>query len=102
MTANQIPTIVNEWIAHFENETGHKPTDTAIRIASLSYELGRQMADRGHHDKQIGREPLPFSSFEAQARTIIAGTTDAAVKCANVVAQLLHDNYMIGYNGKNQ
>jgi len=102
MTANQIPAIVNEWIAHFENETGRKPTDTAIRIASLSYELGRQMAGRGHHDKQIGREPLPFSSFEAQARTIIAGTTVAAVQCANNVAQLLHDNYMIGYKGKNQ
>lgn len=102
MTANQIPAIVNEWIAHFESETGHRPTDTAIRIASLSYELGRQMADRGHHDKQIGREPLPFATFEATAWCIIAGTTDTAIKCGNVVAQLLYDKYMIGYNGKNQ
>lgn len=102
MTANQIPTIVNEWIAHFENETGHKPTDTAIRIASLSYELGLQMADRGHTDQQTGRDPLPFSSFEAAARSIIAGTTVAAVQCANTVAQLLHDNYMIGYSGKKE
>lgn len=96
------PVIVNEWIAHFEEETGRKPTDTAIRIASLAYELGHQMADRGYNDKQIGREPLPFSSFEATARSIIAGTTVAAVQCANTVAQLLHENYMIGYDGEKQ
>ena len=104
MTANQIPTpiVVNEWIAHFENETGRKPTETAIQIASLAYELGRQMADRGYNDQQANREPLPFSTFEAQARSIIAGTTVAAVQCANTVATLLHDNYMIGFNGEKQ
>ncbi len=99
MTTSQIPpAIVTEWIAYFENETGRKPTDTAIRIASLSYEMGRQMADRGHNDKQIGREPLPFSTFESTARSIIAGTTMAAVQCANTVAQLLHEKYMSGYD----
>lgn len=106
MTANQIPipipAVVHEWVVHFETETGRKPTDAAIQIASLSYELGRQMADRGYNDKQIGREPLPFSSFEAAARSIIAGTTVAAVQCANTVAQLLHDNYMIGYDGEKE
>ena len=101
MTAEQTiaPTVVSEWVEHFEKEMGRKPTDTSIRIASLSYELGHQMADRGYSDKQAAREPLPFSTFEATARSIIAGTTVAAVQCANTVAQLLHENYMIGYNG---
>lgn len=104
MTVEQTvtPAVVNELVEHFEKEMGHKPTGTSIRIASLSYELGRQMADRGYSDKQSGREPLPFSSFEATARTIIAGTTVAAVQCANTVAQLLHENYMTGYNGEKE
>lgn len=96
------PAVVNEWVEHFEKEMGHKPTDTSIRIASLAYELGRQMEDRGYNDKQAAREPLPFSSFEAVARSIIAGTTVAAVQCANTVAQILHENYMIGYNGEKE
>lgn len=96
------PAIVNEWIAHFEKETGRKPADTYIRIASLSYELGRQMADRDYKDKESGRKPLPFSSFKVTARSIIAGTTVAAVQCANTVARLLHENYMIGFNGEKE
>lgn len=96
------PAIVTEWVKHFEKETSHKPTDTAIQIASLAYELSRQMANRGYNDKQAARDPLPFSSFEATARSIIAGTTVAAVQCANTVAQLLHENYMIGYDGEKE
>ena len=59
MTANQttIPVSVREWIENFTAETGHRPADTTIRIASLSYELSCQMAARGYNDKQIGREP---------------------------------------------
>lgn len=94
------PTIVNEWIVHFEKEVGRKPTETAIQIAYLSYELGFQMKERGCSDRLMGREPLPFSVFEAITRSIIAGTTVAAVKCANTVAQLLFDDYMIGYSGE--
>lgn len=106
MTADRstttIPTIVSDWIAHFEKEEGHKPTDTTIQIVSLAYEMGCQMADRGYSDKQIGREPIPFSTFEAAARSIIAGTTVAAIQCANIVAELIHEQYMIGYNGEKQ
>lgn len=101
MTVEQ-PAIVTEWVEHFERETGHKPTDAAIQIASLAYKLGRKMADRGYNDKQAAREPLPFDIFEATAGTIIAGTTVAAVQCANTVAQLLHGCYMIGYNGEKE
>lgn len=56
------PAVVNEWVEHFEKEMGHKPTDTSIRIASLSYELGRQMADRGYNDSK-----LPGSRFPSPA-----------------------------------
>lgn len=96
------PAIVNEWIAHFERENGRKPTDTAIRIASLSYDLGRQMADRGYNDAQCGYDPLPFSTFESAAKADIARDIQSAISCAHAIAQLLYDNYMIGYNGEKE
>lgn len=98
-TLTTIPTIVNEWVECFEREEGRKPTETSVRIASLAYELWLQMGKRGHYDRKIGREPLPLSSFEAISRSIVVSTTPAAVKLANVVAQLLHENYMRGYEG---
>ena len=78
----------------YEGHTAHRH--------GMYEELSCQMAARGYNDKQIGREPLPFSTFEATARCIIAGTTAAAIKCANTVAELLHDSYMSGYNGEKQ
>lgn len=96
----EVPAVVKEWADHEEKESGRRPSDTAIHIASLSYELGRQMADRGYQDKLSGHEPLPFASFEAMARSVIVCTNAPAVKLANTVAELLHDNYMIGYAGE--
>lgn len=91
------PAIVNEFVECFERGEGRKPTETAIRVASLAYELGLQMGERGHYDREKEREPLPLSSFEAISRSIVASTTPAALKLANVVAKLLYENYMCGY-----
>lgn len=96
----EVPEVVKELADYEEKESGRRPSDTAIHIASLSYELGRQIADRGYQDKLSGQRALPFSSFEAMARSIIVCTNAAAVRMANTVAELLHDNYMIGYNGE--
>lgn len=96
----EVPAVVKEWADHMEKEDGHRPSETSIRIASLAYELGRQMADRGYQDKMSGYDPIPFSSFEAMARSIIVCTNAPATRLANVVAELLHDNYMIGYAGE--
>lgn len=90
--------MVAEWAAAYKQEHGHGPTDTAVRIADKAYNLGIQMAERGCNDKQIGREPLPFSAFESASKAGIVGNTNAAICCANEIAQLLYDNYMIGYN----
>ena len=96
----EVPAVIKEWADYEEKESGHRPSDTAIHIASLSYELGRQLADRGYQDKLSGQSALPFSSFEAMARSIIVCTNAPAVKMANTVAELLYDNYMIGYTGE--
>lgn len=96
----EVPAVVKEWADHMEKEEGERPSETSIRIASLSYELGRRMADRGYQDKLSGQSALPFSSFEAMARSIIVCTNAPATRLANVVAELLHDNYMIGYTGE--
>lgn len=96
-TAAPASSNVIDWLAH-ENKMGHKPTETAIRIVSHAYELGCQMADRGHYDSQNGREPPPFHFFEDVAGTCIAVTTENAAKCASIVAQLLQDSYLSGYN----
>ena len=61
-------------------------------IITCSYELGIQMADRGHRDKQTGRDPLPLAIFENATRSIISEESN--------IAQLLYENYMIGYNGE--
>lgn len=96
----QVPDVIKEWADYMEMEEGKRPSETSIRIASLAYELGRQMADRGYQDKMSGCDPIPFSSFEAMARSIIVCTNAPAVKMANTVAELLYDNYMIGYTGE--
>lgn len=96
----EVPTVVKEWADHMEKEEGERPSETSIRIASLSYELGCQMTDRGYQDKLSGQSALPFSSFEAMARSIIVCTNAPATRLANVVAELLHDNYMVGYTGE--
>lgn len=96
----EVPAAVKEWADHMEKEEGKRPSETSIQIASLSYELGRQMAERGYQDKLSGQDPLPFSSFEAMARSIIVCTNAPAMRLANTVAELLHDNYLIGYAGE--
>lgn len=94
--------IVDELTAHFEVESGRKPTDRELQIAYRSYELGRKMADRGYNDQQNGRDPLPVSAIEAVTKLVITGTSKEDVVFANTIAKLLHENYMIGYNGEKE
>lgn len=96
----KVPAVVKEWADHMEKTEGKRPSDASIQIASLSYELGRLIADRGYQDQLAGHEPLPFSSFEALARSFIVCKNAAATKLANEVAGMLQENYMIGYTGE--
>ena len=94
--------IVYELIAHFEVEIGRKPTDREVQIAYRAYELGRKMADRGYNDKKNGRDPLPISAIDDVTKFVITGTSKEDVGFANHVAKLLHENYMIGFNGEKE
>lgn len=97
-----LPAIVSDWIAHFEEETGHRPHDTSVQIASYAYEQSQRMKARGYNDRWNGREPLPFSAFENAAKASATGCTGAAIGIAEIVAQLLHEYYMAGYQGERQ
>ena len=68
--------------------------ENASRITSIAHELGVQLADYGYNHKQTGRDPLSLAVFE-NATSFIIGEE-------NNIAQLLYENYMIGYNGERQ
>lgn len=93
-----IPAVINEWAEHEERTTGCRPSEASLEIAALVYDISCQVETRGQQDRSSGRNPLPFSSFEAVSRSIIACTNTNAVKLANVVAELLHQKYMAGYS----
>lgn len=89
----EVPAVIKELANRMEKEDGHRPSETSIRIASLAYEFGRQIADRGYQDQQAHREPRPLSVFESVTKDMSAGAS---------IAKLLHDNYMIGYTGEKE
>lgn len=99
MTAMQISAASNsnEPAAQYMRGTSCCPY---ARTYSLAFELGLQMADLGHSDNRSGNTSLPFSCFEAAAKRILTGTGAADALSISTVAQLLQDNYMIGYNGQ--
>lgn len=95
----ELPPMVEQFAAIYEQEYGEKIAQKVIRIISYFERLGMALEDLGRDDAKKGRKPLHFSAFYDMTRYVINDDAEED-NCTQIYAELMRDNYMSGYDGK--
>ena len=89
-----LPPIVAQWVATYEQEHGHKPEKLVLEIAEHIMKVGEMLAEQGQKDAQQGKPPQPAATFPALVEQVFRMGDD---ETAQIVAEVWQSDYMDGY-----
>ena len=91
--------ITSEWIIHYEQIRGVKPTAALTEKADVIFAACDQYTEIGVKDRKAGKFAMTENAILARIRPIANFYNEKNMKRAREAAELLHGFYMIGYNG---
>lgn len=91
-----ISTAIMECAAIVERETGRKPTQIEISIATTITTVGMRYTDRGREDARKGQAPLSLENFRESALHLSGNDSDGKREVLLWFAEYLYECYMIG------
>lgn len=89
---------VTEWVATYEQEHGHKPSDLVLRITEHILNVGKMFTELGQRDAREGKSAYPADYFPVMAAKAFRLDVDEDHEMVQAVAGLWQSDYMDGYS----
>lgn len=92
-----LPPIVAQWVATYEQEHGHKPADLVLQIAEHIEKVCKMLNELEQEDAQQGKCAHPADFFPALVIKAFGMDISKHPDTVQAVADLWQSDYMDGY-----
>lgn len=92
-----LSSLVDEWVAAYEQETGRKPTEAAVRMAEHITNVWEKLREAGIKDAQEGRTTYRPEAFHELVCSVFQMDTAEDPVFVEGIAELWQDAYTKGY-----
>lgn len=89
--------ITSEWISHYEQVHGAKPSEELVRKIDVIFHACDRYMGIGTADRSAGKPAMTKGAILARIRPVAKLYNEENMKRAREAAELLHEFYMLGY-----